>query len=131
MLNMAENSCINMIVNPTNTFLVNPEAHTSLQLLHRRSSDEDYGDDDDEEETEDEQGGEEEEELEEEDEVVGEIEEENVDDTLVAELNTDHLNHSTAPPIFSSLPSFPFAVGWGRGSKSRSISIVILFNFVF
>jgi hypothetical protein len=121
MLNMAENLCINMIVNPTNTF-VNPEAHTSLQLLHRRSSDEDDGDDDDEEETEDEQEQEQQEEEE-------EIEEENCDDTLVAELSNDHLNHSTAPPILSSSPSFPFSRGWGRGS--RSISIVILFNFVF
>jgi hypothetical protein len=127
MLNMAENLCINMIVNPTNTFLVNPEAHTSLQLLHRRSSDEDDGDDDDEEETEDEQ--EQEQEQEEEEEEIEEIEEENCDDTLVAELSNDHLNHSTAPPISSSLPSFPFSVGWGRGS--RSISIVILLNFVF
>jgi hypothetical protein len=125
MLNMAENLCINMIVNPTNTFRVNPEAHTSLQLLHQRLSDEDDGDDDDEEETEDEQEQEEEEEEEE----IEEIEEENCDDTLVAELSNDHLNHSTAPPIVSSLPSLPFSYGWGRGS--RSISIVILFNFVF
>jgi hypothetical protein len=120
MLNMTENSCINMAMNSTNVFLVNPEAHTSLQLLHRRSSDEDDGDDDEEEEETEED--EQDEKLEDEkDEEIEDIEEENGDDTLIEELNNDHKNHSIpSPPL-------PFPVGWGRGS--RLLSMVILFNF--
>lgn len=120
---MAENSCIIMSINTPNTFVVNPEAHTSLQLLHRRSSDEDDGDDEDEgvEETADEQ--EEEEELEEEKDE--EIEEENDDHTPAEELNNGHIDPS---PISSSLPSLPFTVGWGRGSQLTPT--VIRFNFV-
>ncbi len=119
---MAENSCIIMSINTPNTFVVNPEAHTSLQLLHRRSSDEDDGDDEDEgvEETADEQ--EEEEELEE------EKDEENDDHTLAEELNNGHIDPSTTSPISSSLPSLPFTVGWGRGSQLTPT--VIRFNFV-
>jgi len=126
---MTENLCISMTINPTNTFLVNREAHTSLQLLHRRSSDED--DEDEEEDTEE---GEQEideikEDTEEGEEEIEEIKEENGDDTLVAEFNNNHVNHSKSPPSYSSSLSFPFPVGFGRGS--RPISMVTLFNCFF
>lgn len=120
---MAENSCINMIMNIPNTFNFNREAHTSRQLLHRRSSDEDNGDegDDDDEETETEE--------EQKNDEVKELEEDSGDDTLIIESNNDHLNHSTSAPEISSSPSFPFHANWGRGSSS--ISTVLLLNFFF
>jgi hypothetical protein len=37
---MAENPFIDTTINSPNTFFLNPEAHISLQVLHRRSSDE-------------------------------------------------------------------------------------------
>jgi hypothetical protein len=141
---MTENLCISMTINPTNTFLVNREAHTALQLLHRRSSDED--DEDEEEDTEEgeqeiEKNKEEDteeaeqeideikEDTEEGEEEIEEIKEENGDDTLVAGFNNNHVNHSKSPPNYSSSLSFPFPVGFGRGS--RPISMVTLFNCFF
>jgi len=118
MLKATENQFTNTAINPTNTFLFNPEAHTSLRLLNRCSSDED---DEDEEEEEEVEGDE----PEEEDDEVDEIEEDNGDNTLVSELNNDPGNHSTSPRTFSSSPSCPFSTGWGRGA--RSLSIVIIF----
>ncbi len=124
---MAENLCTDTAINLKNPFF-NPEAHTSLQLLHRRSSDEDDNDDDDDDDVEEETAeNEQDEEEEEKDEEVEDIKEENGDDTLGLECSNDHVNHSTTPPVSSSLSSFPFPVIWGRGS--RPILIVRLFCY--
>ncbi|CAF3871031.1 unnamed protein product [Rotaria sp. Silwood2] len=112
---MTENPFIDTTINSTNTFLVNPEAHTSLQLLHRRSSDEDEDDEEEDDVIE------EDEIVEEADHEVEEIEEENGHDNLIAEFNNDRVKCLTSPQKISS-SSCPFTVGWGRGSRSISIS---------
>ncbi|CAF0899767.1 unnamed protein product [Rotaria sordida] len=117
---MAENPFIDTTINSTNTFLVNPEAHTSLQLLHRRSSDEDEDDEDEDDLVEGDEIVEEEED--EADEEVEETEDDNGDDTLNAEFNNDHIKRSISSPKISSLSSCPFTVGWGRGSQSISMT---------
>ena len=78
---MAEGSLISTTKNPINSFHVNPEAHASLQLLKRLSSDEDeeHGDEEgaregnEDEAEEEEQENEVEEEEQEEEEVMEEI----------------------------------------------------------
>ncbi|CAF4999275.1 unnamed protein product, partial [Rotaria sp. Silwood1] len=123
---MTEDLFIDTTINSTNTFLVNPEAHTSLQLLHRRSSDEDEDDEEADDVVEEdeivEEEKDEEDEEEELDEEVEETEEENGHDTLIAEFSNGHVKRSTPPSKFSFSSSCPFTVGWGRGSRSISIS---------
>ncbi|CAF3348810.1 unnamed protein product [Rotaria sp. Silwood1] len=120
---MTEDLFIDTTINSTNTFLVNPEAHTSLQLLHRRSSDEDEDDEEADDVVEEDEIVEEEKDEEEElDEEVEETEEENGHDTLIAEFSNGHVKRSTPPSKFSFSSSCPFTVGWGRGSRSISIS---------
>ena len=118
---MAAVSLLNTTINSANTCLVNQEAHTALQLLHRRSSDEDDDVDNDDEEEENE------EELETEE--VEEIEEENGDDTLVTENNNELVNHSLSSTNSSSSTSRPFEIGWGRGSRPMSIVITLFLFF--
>ena len=98
---MAEVPSLHMINVSTNTLLVNPEAHTSLQLLHRVSSDEDEDEDEDEQDI-----------IEIEDD---EEEEEDGDDPLVEHLNHDSIDKSPTSPKLSPLLSKPFPLGRGRG----------------
>ncbi|CAF3626328.1 unnamed protein product [Adineta steineri] len=114
---MTEDPFTDTAITSTNTFVINPEAHTSLQLLHRRSSEEGTDDDEEEPEPEDDVGEEDDNNVEEE-----ELEEEQDDPILVAELNNAHGNDLLSSPEFSSLPSRPFSTGWGRGVRSISIS---------
>jgi hypothetical protein len=104
---------------PTNTFVINPEAYTARKLLTRRSSDEDNDDDDDQEDDDEEEEQQEEEEE-------GDDEEDNGDDTLVEELNNGHENHLTPPPKLPPSPSYPFFCSLGRGI--RSLTLVIIFH---
>jgi len=132
---MSESPLLNTSINSGNTRTVNPEAHTSRQLLNRHSPDEDDEDDVDEEEDDEGQiGGEEIEDEEEEEEEIGgeEIEEdneENGDDILVTKVNNEHVNNSFSSIPSSSSPSRPFEPGWGRGSRPMSIVIIFLLFF--
>ena len=115
---MAESSCINMAMNVP-TALINREAYTSLQLLHRLSSDEENTNDEAEEEEEEEQKNGE----------AEDIEEESGDSPVVVESDNDHLNHSASAPVLSSSPSFYYPVG--RASGSRLKSIVLPFDLIY
>ena len=114
-VNMTEHSTSNLA-----TMLpVNPEAHTSLQLLHRHSSDEDDGDDEEEEEEDDDDVDEHKE---------NETENGNGGDPPTIEPKNDHLNHSISAPAITLSPTSSFPVGRGRGS--RKFSSVSLLNSI-
>jgi hypothetical protein len=123
---MTENPLFNTTINSLTTLIVNPEAHTARQLLHRRSSDEADDNDDDEEEEGDEEAAAATDEEEEEDKDE-EIEEENGDITLVTDFNKDHVNHSLSPTKFSSSASYAVPVGRGRGSRIPSMVTILLY----
>lgn len=101
---MDENSPILTVEDPSNTLFVNAEAHTSLQLLHRVSSDDEYDDDED---------------IIEADEIYDEHEEENGDVILIKELNNHNRTNQLTTPS-KSLPEFSanFPIGRGRGLQS-------------
>lgn len=123
---MTEDPFIDTAINSASPYLVNREAHSALRLLSRRSSDEDEDDHDEDEMEEDDEGVSEYEEGEQEPEdEVEDIEEENENDTANSKAKTDE---SIATVV--SLPSFPFAVNWGRGKRAMSI-VTIFSQFLF